>query len=113
MDLDVLKISDGMELSEYKRLFKENTKTWDYLISQSDYTTEKFRSSFDFKKNILNTGFPRNDILFRKNNVKSINSIKNNYKIPLDKKVILYAPTWRDDEFYENGIYKFSSEIRL
>ena len=100
-----------MELSEYKRLFKENTETWDYLISQSDYTTEKFKSSFDFKNKILNSGFPRNDILFRKNNLKSINSIKNNYKIPSDKKVILYAPTWRDDEFYENGIYKFSSQI--
>jgi CDP-glycerol glycerophosphotransferase len=113
MDLDVLEISDGMGLSEYKRLFKENTKTWDYLISQSNYTTEKFRSSFDFRKNILETGFPRNDILFKKNNEKSINSIKNNYNIPSDKKIILYAPTWRDDEFYENGIYKFSSSLDI
>ena len=23
----------------------------------------------------------------------------------------MYAPTWRDDEFYENGIYKYSSLI--
>ena len=111
MDMDVLKMSDGMELSVYKRLFKKNTETWDYLISQSDYTTEKFRSSFDFKKIILKTGFPRNDILFKKNNKKSIDSIKNRYNIPTDKKIILYAPTWRDDEFYENGIYKFSSKM--
>jgi CDP-glycerol glycerophosphotransferase len=100
-----------MGLSEYKRLFKKNTETWDYLISQSDYTTEKFRSSFDFKKIILKSGFPRNDILFKKNNKKSIDSIKKRYNIPLDKKIVLYAPTWRDDEFYENGIYKFSSQI--
>jgi CDP-glycerol glycerophosphotransferase len=111
MDMDVLKSSDGMELAEYKRLFKKNTETWDYLISQSDYTTEKFRSSFDFKKIILNTGFPRNDILVKKNNKECIDLIKIGYNIPLDKKVILYAPTWRDDEFYENGIYKFSSQI--
>ena len=111
MDMDVLKMSEGMELSEYKRLFKKNTETWDYLISQSDYTTEKFRSSFDFKNKILNSGFPKNDILFRKNNLKSINSIKSKYHIPSDKKVILFAPTWRDDEFYDNGVYKFSSQI--
>ena len=111
MDLDVLSMSEGLELSEYKRLFKENTLTWDYLISQSDYTTKKFRSCFDFKKSILETGFPRNDLLFRNNNEKSINSIKKKYGIPGDKKIILYAPTWRDDEFYENGIYKFSSEM--
>ncbi len=111
LDMDVLKISDGMELSEYKRLFKENTKTWDYLISQSDYTTKKFRSSFDFGGKILNTGFPRNDILFKKNNEETINSIKNSYNLPQNKKIILYSPTWRDDEFYGNGIYKFSSEV--
>jgi CDP-glycerol glycerophosphotransferase len=111
MDLDVLSMSEGLELSEYKRLFKENTLTWDYLISQSDYTTEKFRSCFDFKNSILETGFPRNDLLFRNNNENSINSIKKKYGIPGDKKIILYAPTWRDDEFYENGIYKFSSEM--
>ena len=70
MDMDVLKMSEGMKLSEYKRLFKKNTDTWDYLISQSDYTTEKFISSFDFKNKIINTGFPRNDILFKKNNHK-------------------------------------------
>ena len=111
MDMDVLKMSEEMELSEYKRIFKKNTETWDYLISQSDYTTETFRSCFDFKNQILNIGFPRNDILFKKNNKKSINSIKNSYNIPLNKKVILYAPTWRDDEFYANGVYKFSSQI--
>jgi CDP-glycerol glycerophosphotransferase len=111
MDMDVLKSSDGMELVEYKRLFRKDTGTWDYLISQSDYTTEKFRSSFDFKKIILDIGFPRNDILVKKNNKKYIDSIKIRYNIPLDKKVILYAPTWRDDEFYKNGVYKFSSQI--
>lgn len=113
MDMEVISMSEGMELSEYKKLFQENTKTWDYLISQSDYTTEKFKSCFAFEKNILETGFPRNDILFDKNDEKSIKSLKNKYNLPQDKKVILYAPTWRDDEFYENGIYKFSSQIDL
>ncbi|MEL7671248.1 MAG: CDP-glycerol glycerophosphotransferase family protein [Methanobacterium sp.] len=113
MDMDILSMSEKMELSEYKKLFKENTETWDYLISQSDYTTQRFKSCFDFKKEILSTGFPRNDILFKKNDTKSIESIKKKYNIPLNKKVILYAPTWRDDEFHKNGIYKFSTQINF
>jgi CDP-glycerol glycerophosphotransferase len=113
MDMDILNMSEKMELSEYKRLFKENTETWDYLISQSEYTTERFKSCFDFKKEILPTGFPRNDVLFKKNDAKSIESIKKDYNIPLDKKIILYAPTWRDDEFHKNGIYKFSTQINF
>ncbi|MER6045452.1 CDP-glycerol glycerophosphotransferase family protein [Streptomyces sp. NPDC001856] len=27
--------------------------------------------------------------------------------MPEGKKVVLYAPTWRDDQFYQAGNYKF------
>lgn len=111
VDLDVLTMSEGMKLTEYKHLFRKNTETWDYLISQSDYTTQKFKSCFDFKKEILEIGFPRNDILFQKNDEKSINDLKKKFGLPDDKKIILYAPTWRDDQFHENGIYKFVSPL--
>lgn len=111
MDMDVLVMSEGLSLPEYKRLFQENINTWDYLISQSHYTTEKFKSCFNFKKPILEIGFPRNDVLFQKNNKENIKALKNKYGLPHDKKIILYAPTWRDDEFYENGKYKFSTEL--
>ena len=32
-----------------------------------------------------------------------INDVPNEYNIPKDKKVILYAPTWRDNKFNEKG----------
>ena len=31
--------------------------------------------------------------------------------IPRDKKVILYAPTWRDNEYYDSGEYKFATKM--
>ncbi|QSX09279.1 CDP-glycerol glycerophosphotransferase family protein [Alkalibacter rhizosphaerae] len=52
----------------------------------------------DFKvseKAIINTGLPRNDYLYNYN-LKQVNVIKNKLGLPLDKKIILYAPTWRD-----------------
>src|SRR5690606_12852758 len=33
--------------------------------------------------------------------------------IPQGKKVMLYAPTWRDNEFYEKGKYKFDFQFDL
>ncbi|WP_202585862.1 CDP-glycerol glycerophosphotransferase family protein, partial [Vagococcus lutrae] len=39
--------------------------------------------------------------------------IKQSLGIPLDKKVILYAPTWRDDEFHSVGNYKFTLRLNL
>ena len=39
--------------------------------------------------------------------------IKENLKIPTDKKIILYAPTWRDDDYFKVGQYKFTFQFEL
>ncbi len=58
---------------------------------------------------ILETGYPRNDKLSHKrNDTEYINGIKTRLNIPLDKKVIMYAPTWRDDEAIREGSYQFN-----
>lgn len=110
LDQDVLSISDGMSIDDYKKAFVENVQTWDYLLSQSPYTTEKFYSAFGFKGIMLESGFPRNDILFKKHN---LTELKNKLNIPINKKIILYAPTWRDDQFSSNGVYDFVSELNF
>lgn len=43
---------------------------------------------------MLETGYPRNDFLFRYTQ-EDVLRMKMNLGIPLDKKVVLYAPTWR------------------
>ena len=68
-----------------------------------------------FDKTMLETGYPRNDILYTKGDEKErlIKEIKGELSVPEDKKVILYAPTWRDDEFYGSGQYKFTLQLDL
>src|SRR5699024_470555 len=57
---------------------------------------------------------PRNDILVNHaQNQPYINEIKANLNIPLDKKVVLYAPTWRDDEYDEAGNYQQTVQLEL
>ena len=68
---------------------------WDYLLVQSDYVSGLTKRCFEYDGNILNVGYPRNDILYSKDNQKDINELKQKLNLPLDKKVILYAPTWR------------------
>lgn len=103
-------VSDSIE--EYHEAFRKNTATWDYLISQNTFSTEIFRRCFAFEeKPILEVGYPRNDILFRRNKPEYIRRLKQKYELPLDKKVILYAPTWRDNESYSQGKYKFVSPL--
>ncbi|HWI47479.1 MAG TPA: CDP-glycerol:glycerophosphate glycerophosphotransferase, partial [Rummeliibacillus sp.] len=98
---------------KYKKNFYQQSRLWDYLIAANPYSSEIFKSAFKFDKKMLEYGYPRNDTLYQNNNEDYITKVKKSLNMPLDKKVILYAPTWRDDEFYEAGKYKFDLKFDL
>ena len=75
--------------------FIERCSRWDYITVQSEYVEDIARSCFKFDKDFLRYGYPRTSMLYTMNNEEDINKIKERLNIPLDKKVILYAPTWR------------------
>ncbi|MFH7818890.1 CDP-glycerol glycerophosphotransferase family protein [Neobacillus thermocopriae] len=103
----------GTTTVKYRQDFYAESRQWDLLISPNQYSTEIFRRAFRFEKEILETGYPRNDILIQKNQRESINRLKEKMGIPKDKKVILYAPTWRDNDYVEIGKYKFTLHLEL
>ena len=92
MDMDNVNMAGQTDINEYKEKFYNNSRRWDYLLIQNDYSREIFKKAFAFNKTILN-GYPANDILYTENNKKSIDKIKDKLKIPKNKKIILYAPT--------------------
>ncbi len=103
----------GTNTEKYKRNFLAEAAKWDYLVSPNAYSTEIFERAFDFRKTMLETGYPRNDFLYTHNNIETINALKKTIGLPEGKKVILYAPTWRDNQFYQKGKYKFDLEMDL
>lgn len=112
LDMERIDSVVSSSIEEYHEAFRKNTSTWDYLLSQNRFSTEIFRRCFAFgEKPILEIGYPRNDILFRNNTKEYANKLKEKFGIPLDKKVILYAPTWRDNAFHSQGRYKFVSPL--
>lgn len=103
----------GTHTEQYKRNFLAESSKWDYLISPNSYSTEIFQRAFQFNKTMLETGYPRNDYLITANEPKEIERLKKQIGLPLDKKIILYAPTWRDNQFYGRGRYKFELQLEL
>ncbi|WHY91246.1 CDP-glycerol:glycerophosphate glycerophosphotransferase [Neobacillus cucumis] len=97
----------------YKRDFYLQSRAWDYLLSPNHYSSEIFRSAFKFDKEMLEFGYPRNDLLYAPDKQERTETVKRAIGIPDGKKVILYAPTWRDDDFYESGKYKFQLQLDL
>jgi CDP-glycerol glycerophosphotransferase len=111
LDMDSVHMAGEKGIDNYKKNFYDNTQTWDYLIAQNRFSTDIFRRAFAFSKDMLEIGYPRNDVLLHKNNSTDIVELKKQLGLPLDKKVILYAPTWRDNEYYGSGNYKFSTPM--
>lgn len=76
--------------------FQFNTSQYDIMYAQSKYDIDIFSNAFELPKDIFAlVGLPRNDELF---SVKQneIEEIKSKLGIPENKKVILYAPTFRE-----------------
>ncbi|HEX7063879.1 MAG TPA: CDP-glycerol glycerophosphotransferase family protein, partial [Bacillales bacterium] len=103
----------GTNTQKYKKNFLKETRKWDYLISPNAYSSVIFWRAFQFDQIMIESGYPRNDYLFHNNNREAIDRLKEECGIPLDKKVILYAPTWRDDQFHGKGRYKFDLDLDL
>jgi CDP-glycerol glycerophosphotransferase len=110
-DMDQV-LMPGTNTDDYKRNFLKEAAKWDYLVSPNAYSTEIFKRAFRFHRTMLETGYPRNDILYLNNNEEYITNLKQKLLLP-SKKVILYAPTWRDNQFHRKGKYKFDLELDL
>ncbi|MDW5472574.1 CDP-glycerol glycerophosphotransferase family protein [Staphylococcus equorum] len=74
--------------------FQKKVDNWDYVSIPSSYMEDKARSAFNTNVKSISAGFPRNDMMFKALN--QTNEIREKLSIPADKKVVLYAPTWRE-----------------
>ncbi|GHC73258.1 hypothetical protein GCM10007079_07030 [Nocardiopsis terrae] len=98
---------------DYHDRLRRETGQWDYLVSPSPWATPILRRAFGFENEILETGYPRNDIFHRPGREALAERVRERLGLPEGKKVILYAPTWRDDKFYSAGKYKLDLHLDL
>lgn len=99
-----------------KKRYKIEAKKFSYFISPSKYSTEKFISAWNLKEIgkeniIIEKGYPRNDFLFNYTQ-KDVNKIKRQLGIEnTNKKIILYAPTYRGDQHTSGVGYTYKEEV--
>ncbi|MFF0518938.1 CDP-glycerol glycerophosphotransferase family protein [Actinomadura nitritigenes] len=84
---------------------------WDYLLSSSPFATQVMRHAFHYSGEVLETGFPRNDVMSAPEWQRVGADIRKRLGIPEGKKVVLYAPTWRDDEHHTPDRRGFHLEL--
>jgi len=107
-DMEVFKFPKTTK-EQYLSGFAKEVEKWDYLVSPNRFSTEKFKSAFKYEGKFLEVGYPRNDELLK--NYYDLDTLKNDLNIDKNKKVLLYTPTFRENNFYKNG--KYLAEIEL
>lgn len=76
---------------------------YNYMISPNRFCTEVFQSAFRIQRErLIETGYPRNDFICNTTK-EEMERLKEKYQLPKDKKIVLYAPTWRDNSYVASG----------
>jgi CDP-glycerol glycerophosphotransferase len=70
---------------------------WDILLAQNPHSAKVFRTAYAFRGPIWQEGYPRDDILVGDDSAATQAAVRARLGIDSKKKIILYAPTWRDD----------------
>jgi CDP-glycerol glycerophosphotransferase len=87
---------------------------WDLLLSPNPFSTPVMRGAFRYEGEIGEYGYPRNDLLGRSDAAEVAARVRDRLGLPDGKRVVLYAPTWRDNQVYANGRrYRFDMRLDL
>lgn len=74
-------------------VFRQQAR-WDALLTQSPYSSAVLRHAYGVRCPIWELGYPRNDVLARPALAEAIRA---KVGLPSGCRIVLYAPTWRDD----------------
>lgn len=88
-------------------------RQWSVLVSPSPFATAVMRSAFRYEGEVLEQGYPRNDLFHREDRDELAARVRRRLGVPQDAKVVLYAPTFRDDQVSASGRFTFELPFDL
>jgi CDP-glycerol glycerophosphotransferase len=84
----------------YLEDLRREVGTWDFLLSPNRFSSDVFRGAFGYAGEMLETGYPRNDLLLAGDRDLVRARVRGELGITDGQRALLYAPTWRDDSTF-------------
>ncbi len=110
----------GMDLAgtaeanaEYIASIPARSRQWSVLLTPNRFSTPHLKRSFGYRGEVLESGYPRSDRFHGADRSKIAAQVKAELGIPEGKRVVLYAPTWRDDRRRGGGRYELDMQFDL
>lgn len=100
---------------EIRSKYKIDAEKFKYILAPSHFAAEKFISAWNLEEagktdTVVELGYPRNDFLTNYTD-EDVDEIIDELDLPRDKKYILYAPTWRDNQHKAGVGYTYKTEV--
>ena len=112
---DIIESDNAMNsLAEIKEKYRTDAERFAYMLSPSPFATDKFATAWNLRETgqeykIIEEGYPRNDRLVTATG-EDRKAIRERLGVE-GKKVILYAPTWRDNQHTSGQGYTYKTEV--
>ena len=104
--------SASLSLS-YRSLMEREVKFWDVLLAQNPFSAQTLPKAFGYEGRVLDVGYPRNDLLAGHADPGSVERVRSALGVNPGSRLVLYAPTWRDNRRTENRQYALVNHLEL
>lgn len=86
-----------------KEKMKRTFDSWDYFVTPCDYMSNILTGPhYGFKGKFICAGYPRNDVVIAGGKDEDMRQkVRSQLGVPKDKKIILWAPTWRTKKSFD------------
>jgi CDP-glycerol glycerophosphotransferase len=91
--------------------WEHHVRNWQYVLSPNRFSTPILRRAYAIEGEILETGYPRNDVLAAAGREDRSREIRHRLGLPDGARVVLYAPTYRDDLSDSQGRYRLEPAL--
>jgi CDP-glycerol glycerophosphotransferase len=101
------------QVRKFQRNWERQQRNWQYVLSPNRFSTPILRRAYLVEGEMLETGYPRVDVLARPDRDVLARQLRTRLGIPEDKRTVLYAPTFRDHVQDRRNRYRLELALDL
>ena len=88
-------------------------RTWRFVVSQNQHSTAVLERAYAIEGEVLETGYPRDDALAGAGRQERTRAVRERLGLPAGARVVLYAPTFREQARDSRGRFRLNLQIDL
>jgi CDP-glycerol glycerophosphotransferase (TagB/SpsB family)/glycosyltransferase involved in cell wall biosynthesis len=109
-----LDVSDMRKtVRRFQRRWEQQIANWQYVLSPNRFATPILRQAYAIEGEMLETGYPRVDALARADRDEAGRRLRHRLDLPDGARVVLYAPTYRDQVVDRRGRFRLDLQLDL